>query len=109
MNLDLIISLVHVLITGPLFIYIGLTKPANMIYYYALLLLAVIIVLAFIYRYLHKGLYVHLLLFASLLISIFYLKIMHKEVPYYLYSFLIAIGIAAIGYHLMKILNLPIE
>lgn len=107
MNLDLIISLVHVFITGPLFIYIGLTKPINMIYYYILLLLAVIIVLAFIYRYLYKQLYawlyVHLLLFASLLFSIFYLKIMNKEVPYYLYSFLIAIGIAAIGYHLIKI------
>jgi hypothetical protein len=110
MNINLIISLVHVFFTGPLLIYIGLTKPINIIYYYILLLLAVIITIAFIYRYLYKQLYawlyVHLLLFATLLYSIFYLKITNNKIPYYLYSFLLAIGIAAIGYHLIRIFKL---
>jgi hypothetical protein len=107
MDYYFIISLIHVFITGPLLIYIGLTKPLNIIYYYALLLLALIIIIAFIYRLfkkqLYAWLYVHLLLFVTLLLSIFYLKITDQKIPYYLYSFLVAIGIAAVGYHLIKI------
>jgi len=107
MDYDFIISLIHVFFTGPLLIYIGLTKPDNIIFYYALLLLALIKIIAFIYRLLKKQLYawlyVHLLLFVTLLLSIFYLKFADQKIPYYLYSFLVAIGIAAVGYHLIKI------
>jgi hypothetical protein len=110
MNIHLIISLIHILITGPLLIYIGIIKPNNIIFYWILLLLAIIIVIAFIYRYLYKQLYaflyVHLLLFATLLFSISYLKFREEKIPYYLYSFLIAIGFASIGYHFVKIFNI---
>jgi hypothetical protein len=108
-NKDIIISLIHIFITGPFFIYVGLTKPNNIIFSVILFLLATIIVGAFIYRFIKKQLYawlyVHLLLFSVLLYSISYLRFTNQKIPYYLYSFLTAIGIAAIGYHIIKIIR----
>jgi hypothetical protein len=108
-NNDIIISLIHIFITGPFFIYVGLVKPNNIIYSIILFLLATIIVGAFIYRLIKKQLYawlyVHLLLFSVLLYSISYLRFTNQEIPYYLYSFLLAIGIAAVGYHIIKIIK----
>ena len=109
MDYDSIISLVHIFFTGPLLIYIGIAKPNNIIFYYILSLLAVVIVLAFIYRFIKKQLYawlyVHLLLFSVLLYSISYLRFTNQKIPYYLYSFIVAIGISAIGYHIIKIIR----
>lgn len=108
-NILIMISLIHIFITGPLFIYIGLTKSYNIIFSIILFILAVIIVSAFIYRYFNKQLYawlyVHLLLFATLLFYISYLRFTQQKIPDYLYSFLIAIGIAAIGYHIIKLIK----
>jgi hypothetical protein len=108
-----IISLIHIFFTGPLLIYIGIVKPQNIIFYWILFLLAIIIIIAFIYRFLQKQLYawlyIHLLLFTLLLFSISYLRFKEQKIPYYLYSFLVAIGIAAIGYHLLKILKIKVE
>jgi hypothetical protein len=106
-TIDLIISLIHIFITGPLFIYIGLVMPKNILFYILLFLLAIIIIISFIYRYINKQLYawlyIHLFLFATLLFYISYLRFTQQKIPKYLYSFLIAIGIAAIGYHIIKI------
>jgi hypothetical protein len=106
-NIDFIISLIHIFITGPLFIYIGLAKPNHILFSLILFFLALIIVIAFIYRLLKKQLYawlyVHLLLFATLLFYISYLRFTQQKIPDYLYSFLVAIGIAAIGYHIIKL------
>jgi uncharacterized membrane protein YoaK (UPF0700 family) len=108
-NIFIMISLIHIFITGPLFIYIGLTKSYNIIFSIILFILAIIIVSAFIYRYFNKQLYawlyVHLLLFATLLFYISYLRFTQQKIPDYLYSFLIAIGIAAIGYHIIKLIK----
>lgn len=106
-TIDLIISLIHILINGPIFIYIGIVMPYNILFYILLLLLAIIIIISFIYRYINKQLYawlyVHLLLFATLLLYICYLRFTQQNIPKYLYSFLTAIGIAAIGYHIIKL------
>jgi hypothetical protein len=108
-NIDFIISLIHIFITGPLFIYIGIEKPTNSLFYLLLFFLAIIIVISFIYRYIYKQLYawlyVHLLLFASLLFYISYLKFTKKNISNFLFSFLIAIGFGAIGYHITKIIR----
>jgi uncharacterized membrane protein YoaK (UPF0700 family) len=108
-NIHFIISLIHIFITGPLFIYIGIKKPSNILFYLLLAFLAIIIVISFIYRYIYKELYawlyVHLLLFASLLFYISYLKFTKDNIPNFLYSLLIAIGFGAIGYHLTKIIR----
>jgi hypothetical protein len=70
-------------------------------------LLSIIIIILFIYRYINKELYawlyVHLLLFATLLFYISYLRFREKKIPKYLYSFLIAIGIGSVGYHIIKL------
>ena len=101
------ISLVHIFLSGPLLIYIGLSQSHNILFFYTLFLFAIIIASAFIYKYFNKKLYawlyIHLFLFASLFSYLFYLKIKGKPIPDYLYSFLVAIGIAAIGYHSIKI------
>jgi hypothetical protein len=107
MNPDLIISFVHVLVTGPYLIYLGLYKPKSIYYYILLFILALVIIGAFIYKYVTKKLYawlfVHLFLFVTLFLTVSILRFMNKEIPYYLYSFLLAIGIAAVGYHIIKI------
>jgi hypothetical protein len=68
-----------------------------------------VIVLAFLNRFFRKELYawlfVHLFLFAALLLSVSVLKVMGKKVPPYLYSFLVAVGIAAVGYHIYKVVK----
>jgi uncharacterized membrane protein YoaK (UPF0700 family) len=108
-DFDIIINLIHIFINGPFFIYIGLVKPNNILFSIILFFLAIIIVIAFIYRYLNKQLYawlyVHLLLFATLLFYISYLRFTQQKIPDYLYSFLVAIGIAAIGYHIIKLVK----
>lgn len=108
-NIHFIISLIHILIIGPLFIYIGIKRPTNNLFYFLLAIFAIIIVISFIYRYIYKQLYewlyVHLLLFASLLFYISYLKFTKEKIPNFLYSFLIAIGFGAIGYHITKIIR----
>ena len=109
MNQDLIISAVHVLFTGPFLLYVGVVQPENIYFYYVLFGLAVVIILAFLNRFFRKELYawlfVHLFLFAALLLSVSVLKIMGKKVPPYLYSFLVAVGIAAVGYHIYKVVK----
>ena len=104
---DIIISLIHIFITGPFLVYIGILNPNNILFYILLFLLAIIIIISFIYRYINKELYawlyVHLLLFATLLFYICYLRFTQQKIPNYLYSFLLAIGIAAIGYHIIKL------
>jgi uncharacterized membrane protein len=68
-NTHFIISLIHVFVTGPLMIYIGLTKSYNILFSLLLFLFGITIITAFIYKYLNKQLYawlyIHLFLFAS--------------------------------------------
>ena len=108
MNKHQLISLIHILINGPLMIYIGYFKPKNMIFHWILLILGILLVIDIIYRYIqkkiHAWLIVHLILFAPLFIYTGYLGIRKEKIPYYLHSFILAIGIAALGYHLIKLI-----
>lgn len=107
MNPHIIISLVHVLLLGPFLIYLGLYKPECKYFYITLCILAFVILGVGIYKYLHNSLYawliVHLILFATLFLTVSVLRFTNQEIPPYLYSFLLAIGIAAVGYHTIKI------
>lgn len=102
-----IISLVHVILNGPLMIYIGYFKPKNIIYYWLLLIIGLSLMVDILYRYyknnIHAWLLVHLILFSPLFIYTGYLGIKKEKIPYYLYSFILAIGIAALGYHIIKL------
>ena len=102
----MLINYVHTFFTGPLLIYIGYTKTKCKLMHNLLIILGVAIILAFLNRWYNKELYawlfVHLLLFASLLIYVGYKQ---GEAPKYLYSFLLAIGIAATGFHGIKVVE----
>jgi hypothetical protein len=109
MTQELIINTVHVLFTGPFLIYVGLYQPQSIYFYVVLFTLAIAIVLAFINRYMNKELYawifIHLFLFVTLLASTSILRFMDKPIPSYMFSFLLAVGIAAVGYHSIKIVK----
>ena len=101
------INATHILITGPLLVYLGLaqTKPAWV--YNLLLALGIILALYFLYLIIstklsqyHVWLTVHLVLFIPLLIV---LGIKKDATPPIILSLLLAIGCAAIGYHLIRL------
>ena len=108
MNKHTLISLIHILINGPLMIYIGYFKPRDIIFYWLLLLIGIGLILDILYKYyknqVHAWLVIHLLLFAPLFIYTGYLGIKRDKIPYYLHSFILAIGIAAFGYHILKLI-----
>ena len=107
MNKHTLISLIHVFINGPLMIYIGYFKPKNIIFYWILFLIGIGLILDILYRYvknnIHAWLVIHLILFAPLFAYTGYLGINKEKIPYYLHSFILAIGIAALGYHILKL------
>ena len=108
MNKHTLISLIHILINGPLMIYIGYFKPKDIIFYWLLLLIGIGLIFDILYKYyknqVHAWLVIHLLLFAPLFIYTGYLGIKRDKIPYYLHSFILAIGIAAFGYHILKLI-----
>ena len=108
MNIHKLISIVHILVNGPLMMYIGFFKPKNILFYWLLLIIGIVLILDIIYKYhkkkIHAWLLVHLILFAPLFIYTGYLGIKKEKIPYYCYSFILAIGIAAFGYHLIKLI-----
>ena len=108
MNIHKLISIIHVLINGPLMMYIGFFKPKNILFYWLLLVIGISLILYILYKYhkkkIHAWLLVHLILFTPLFIYTGYLGIKKEKIPYYLYSFILAVGIAAVGYHLLKLI-----
>lgn len=100
------VKLLHIFFTGPLLIYLSLTDR-NQWKYLLLLGLALMLV-----GYLGWKLYkkprwnlwyiVHLALFATLF---GYMGIAKENAPQTCYSFLLAIGIAAIGYHVVRFIQ----
>lgn len=102
-----VVNLAHMLVTGPVFVYVGLaeTKPRWM--YHFLLVFGLLLVGYFVYvistkelsQY-HVWLGIHLLIFVPLMLAV---GIMQDESPRILFSLLLAIGIAAIGYHAIRL------
>lgn len=84
-------------------------KPSNLYFYFILFALSISMVCVFIYRYVNNGLkawsFVHFFIFALLLFTISYKKITDNNVPSYFYSFLTAIGVSSIGYHLIRMVG----
>ena len=103
----LLIMIFHILINGPLMIYIGYFKPSNIAIYYLLFILSLFILGYLIYKYfineMSAWLYIHLLIFVPLFMYTGYLGINNIKIPWYNYEFILAIGIAATFYHLLKI------
>lgn len=105
----LIIILVHMFVNGPLMIYIGYNKPINVYFYWILLIIGIIILIRVLYKLYNKEMsawfYVHLILFAPLFIYTGYLGIMREQISGYNYNFILAIGMGALGYHLIELIN----
>lgn len=105
-NMGLPENLAHVFVTGPFLVYVGLAKERPIWVYHVLLLLGIALALFFpfviftkkISQY-HVWLFVHLLLFVPLLLISGYMK---DKTPQIVFSLLLAIGIAAIGYHTIR-------
>jgi hypothetical protein len=102
------INLVHVLATGPLLIYIGLSKNISPFFYNLLIAISILIVLYLVYLLLQINerkrtwLIIHLLVFLPLLL---WCGIAKEKTPYMIKSALLAIGCGAFGYHLIYIIK----
>ena len=109
LNYHLILNISHVLFNGPLLLYISLAKPENVYFYYLLLLVGAAITYNSISKILnntaYKWIYVHLLLFAPLFLYVGYLGVKEEKIPYYLFSFMQAIGTGAIGHHAISLIK----
>jgi len=109
MNHGMLVHLVHMLITGPLLIYVGLAQPQNKYVYWLLMLLSVAVFAKFTYSAFttelsqrHVWFAIHALLFASLLGYVGYQGV---NTPHVGYSLLLAVGIAAVGYHTVRLIQ----
>jgi hypothetical protein len=101
-----VVSLFHVLFTGPMLLYLGKVKPQDPIIYHIVLALGIALGLYFAYKIVIKNnrspwIILHLLLFVPLLVWIGLLK---TAAPPFLFSLCVALGCAAIGYHGIKLL-----
>lgn len=104
--MGLLINFAHILVTGPLLIYVGLVedKPE---WVYNILLAIGVFMLAYIPYVMyttkvgpyHVWLAIHLFVFAGLMIAV---GIMRDNSPRILSSLLLAIGISAVGYHAIR-------
>lgn len=100
------VHLLHILFIGPLLMYIGLVKPQYIFVYNILLGLGLLVLFKFVYLLLTESLsqrslwyILHIILFAMIAI---YVGIKQTKTPRIGYSLLLATGIAAFGYHLLR-------
>jgi hypothetical protein len=103
------VNLAHIFFTGPLLIYVGLLQPDHAWVYHVLLGLGVSLGIYFLYMIFtrslsqyHVWLMVHLALFFPLLI---WVGLKKKEAPRVIFSLILAIGCAAVGYHSIRLVQ----
>lgn len=101
------VNLLHVFLIGPLLIYIGLLKPEHELFYSILLGLGIIVLLKFAYsilsqKFSQKSVWyvLHVLLFSMIVI---YVGLNGKHTLQIGYSLLLATGVSAFGYHLIRL------
>jgi len=110
------VNLAHILITGPLIVFVAvshlLRRPISPIWYGALLALAVVAILYHLYLLfsVDRGAYgryinvLHLLIGALLLfVTASYFLSQHVNV--FWYTLMLVLGVGAIGYHLFMLLT----
>lgn len=100
------INLAHAFVTGPFLMYVGLARKRPSWVFHVLVAIGVLLALYFPYVIMtrklsqyHVWLFIHLAIFIPLLIAI---GVMKDRAPKILFSLVLAIGIAAIGYHLIR-------
>lgn len=101
-----LVNVLHVFFIGPFLIYIGLMKPNNVWVFKALFLLGALVFLKFGFLLLTTQVtqqsvwYILHMMFFSLLAL--YVGFMKSQTPQIGYSLILATGIAAFGYHLIR-------
>lgn len=101
------VHLAHILFSGPLLIYVGYAKPKTVWVYRALIAIGAVLCVLFAYKmYIrrpwserHVWFALHAAVFAGLLI---YVGLKGEDAPQVAFSLLLAVGIAAFGYHLVR-------
>lgn len=103
------VSFVHIFFTGPFLAYVGITKPRADWIYYLMAAIAAFAAIYLLYKVFgspwrdDKIWYIaHLALFIPLLL---YISLYRHNMNPTFFSFLTAVGIAALGYHLVKIVR----
>ncbi len=106
-NRYLLTQLGHILILGPLLLYIGISKPPQKWLYHILLILGIIAILVFILKLILAWSSVFWVLWHILFIGIIliWVGVKKESSPSFLFNLLIIIGSAAIGYNLIKLLK----
>lgn len=106
-----LVRLVHIFITGPLLIWVGLTEPRATWVYWLLFALGLLLVAAFgvkliIAKTLNVWYVIHAFLFSSLLVYAGYTGLHGGDaVPHVTFGLLLAVGIAASGYHSVRLIQ----
>lgn len=105
----LVIQLFHILLFGPFLIYVGLATPKENYIYNIILALGFFVILAFIIGIIYEPtislsgwLIWHIVIISGLLLWCGFTK---TETPSIIFSLLIALGFAAIGYHLTRLIQ----
>ena len=104
------VALIHILFVAPLLIYIGLRKPQQNWVYFILFILGIGVLLNFLTKIVRQDNWnqrtvwyaIHMLLFASLLLYVGWYGVKAADVSY---SLLLAVGIAAFGYHSIRLIQ----
>lgn len=104
------VALIHLLFVAPLLIYIGLSKPKQNWVYIILFILGIGVVLNFLSKIVRQDKWnqrtvwfaIHMLLFASLLMYVGWYGVKAADVSY---SLLLAVGVAAFGYHSIRLIQ----
>lgn len=100
------VKLLHIFVTGPILVYISMTDRRE--WKYLLLMFLGLMLAGYLGWRLYKNprwnywYIVHIALFATLFT---YMGIAKEKAPQTFYSFLLAIGIAAIGYHIVRFIQ----
>jgi hypothetical protein len=100
-------NLLHILITGPLFVYIGFVQPTHKWIYNFILISAILLAIWFIYHIIKYKLtriwwIIHLLLIVPLLLYVGYMgPKTHPQV----FQLILATGVLAIVYHIIRLIK----
>jgi hypothetical protein len=106
---DLAVQLFHILLFGPFLIYVGFAIPPQDFVYQMVLALGFLVILSFIAaiikeptREIGGWLLWHIVVISGLLL---WCGIQKTQTPPIVFSLLIALGFAAIGYHALRLVQ----
>lgn len=105
------VRLIHIFVSGPLLIWIGLTEPKSVWVYKMLFALGALMLLAFgvkilLEKTMNAWYVIHAALFSLLLLYAGYTGLHGGHaVPRVTFGLLLSVGIAAFGYHLVRLIQ----